>query len=186
MKELIRRILKEEIDKSFDWVVNDVNPFLEVGDPVQLKNPKRVYRLHWTHAFGEGGSVWSDNHVDISDKDVDTVIHLVKTIQMFSEKGSNRSHLIDKFFSGEDWVLPKDMLKDLKETLKNENLSLENPGDRNVIYDILTDWLWDHLSDYGLLEYDNYDDTLVNIERWRVTYFDEFGVEHEVKVNQQG
>lgn len=77
-------------------------------------------------------------------------------------------------------------MTNLKKTLKEEGLSLDNPNDKGEITDILHDWLWDHLSDYGLLEYDNYDDTLVNIERWRVTYFDEFGVEHEVKVNQQG
>ena len=182
----LKKIIRNQIKESFDWVINDVNPFLEIGDPVQLKNPKKVYRIHWTHAFGEGGSVWSDNHIDIGEQDVGKLIHLVKTVDLFNKSGSDQIHLIRKFFSGEDWALPKDMLLDLKKTLKEEGLSLDNPNDKGEITDILHDWLWDHLSDYGLLEYDNYDDTLVNIERWKVTYFDEFGVEHEVKVNQQG
>jgi hypothetical protein len=58
-----------------------------------------------------------------------------------------------------------------------------NETDADEAIDVVWEWLNDELMDYGLREHDSYHQEDATIEDWNVTYFDEYGVEHAVKVN---
>lgn len=167
MKSLIKKILKED----FDWAV-DVPSFIEITEPVTQDNPKNVFRLHLTneHWTGDYG-VWADDWYNFTNDSngIDRLVRYVKII----ENGlvGNQiavGKLVDLYFSGNhDYIVTDWMEKELLNTPDEER------GKK------LEEMLHEDLSDFGLTSYsDN-----VTIERWKITYFDEHGVEFKTKVN---
>ena len=93
--------------------------------------------------------------------------------------------LINLWFNGEKWVLSDYSNQSLEDVIKDEGLDLEDEGDRDVIEDYVRDYLSEELTDMSLKEYNSYYSEEAPIERLWITYFDEYGVEHQVRVNTE-
>jgi hypothetical protein len=50
--------------------------------------------------------------------------------------------------------------------------------------DALDEMLKDDLYDMGILSYDSYSGDYATVESWWITYFDEYGLEFETKINR--
>lgn len=181
MKKNYLEILKED----FDWIEH-VPSFLEIGEPLSIKNPKDRYRLHWTSGHGEDYSRWSDDWRTFN-ADNDGIIGLTRLIRILTKTTSvrqgsyhstiNLDNLIDMAFNQDQkWVLQDDWWSDI------EGMR-ESGDDEDSIKDTVREWLQDDLRDEGILSYNDYYDEFSSIERWWVTYFDKYGIEFSVKVN---
>jgi hypothetical protein len=168
MKNLIKKILKED----FDWI-NDIPSFIEITEPVTQDNPKDVFRLHWTneHYAGDYG-VWADDWATFrNDSDgINKLTRYVRIIQNGLNKRGNEFDfdlLIDLYFNqGHDYIVTDWMKSRLSNT----------PDDK----DSLLDMLQEDLNDLGIYGWGNQ----TTLERWRVTYFDENGIEFNTKINK--
>jgi hypothetical protein len=167
MKNIIKKILKED----FDWAI-DIPSFIEITEPVTQDNPKDVFRLHWTneHWTGDYG-VWADNWYNFNnDSDgVDRLVRYIKIIENGLVDGEiNINLLVDLYLNqGYDYIATDWMKNELSKTPDEEK------------EDVFGDMLRDDLYDLDLFSWDS----SVTIERWRVTYFDEHGVEFKTKIN---
>lgn len=179
MRDNIKKILRED----FEWAVNDTVPFLEIGEPLKNQAPKNMYRLHVHHGVGEDHGTWIPNWMNYDPtRNLDM---LVRHIKILSWLQSNYREgiwgLADAWLEGEEWVLSPEDNKNIRKTMEEEGWTIEDDSD--YIRDYIWEWLNDELMDYGLREYDSYYQEDATVEDWKVTYFDEFGVEHAVKVN---
>ena len=179
MKKKYLEVLKED----FDWIEH-VPSFLEIGEPLSIKNPKDKYRLHWTSGHGEEYGRWSDDWRTF-DNDNTGIDGLTRLIRILTETTSARHRrpiinlgvLIDLAFNQDQkWVLQDDWWSDIEEMRKSGD-------DEDYIIDTVSEWLLDDLRDEGILSYNDYYDEFSSIERWWVTYFDKYGIEFSVKVN---
>ena len=179
MKKRYLEILKED----FDWIEH-VPSFLEIGEPLSIKNPKDKYRLHWTSGHGEEYHRWSDDWRTF-DNDNAGIDGLTRLIRILTETTStihrrptiNLGDLIDLAFNQDQkWVLRDEWWSDIEEMR-------EGGDDEDYIIDTVSEWLLDDLRDEGILSYNDYYDEFSSIERWWVTYFDKYGIEFSVKVN---
>ena len=183
MRDNIKKILRED----FEWVVNDTVPFLEIGRPLTQTNPKNKYRIYITHGTGEDNATWSDNWINVNENETDYIVRVVKmanTLQNSRDFDDGMYELINMWFNGEKWVLSDQDNQSLEKTIKDEEWDLED--DRGTIEDYIREWLDDELMDMGLREYNSYYQESAPIERFWITYFDEYGVEHQVRVNMDG
>lgn len=179
MRDNIKKILRED----FDWAVKDTVPFLEIGEPLKNQAPKNQYRLHVTHGVGEDGATWVPNWVNYDPtRNLDMLMRHIKIVSWLqSNHREGVWGLADAWLEGEEWVLSDEDNKNIRKTMEEEGWTIEEDGDS--IRDYIWEWLNDELTDYAIREYDSYYQDDATIEDWRVTYFDEFGVEHAVKVN---
>jgi hypothetical protein len=180
MKDKILKILKED----FDWAVKDTVPFLEIGEPLQHQQPKNKYRLHLTHGVGEDRGTWVPNWINFDpNTQLDELVRYIKIVSWLQNNQSSGIWGLAGLWTDnrETWVLSDEDNRNIKKTMEEEEWDLEE--DRDVIVDTIWEWLNDELTDYGIREYDSYYQDDASIEDWKVTYFDEFGVEHSVKVN---
>ena len=161
----IQSILKED----FDWIT-DIPSFIEITSPVTQDNPKDVFRLYWTneHYTGDYG-VWAEDWVHFKN-DSGGIKRLTRYIKILKNGMSRRGNsidfelLVDLYFNkGQDYIATDWMKGEL-------------PNDEPE--DALLNMLVDDLSDLGIYNSDS------TIERWRITYFDENGVEFNTKINQ--
>lgn len=177
MKKIIRNIIKEE----FDWAINDVSPFLEIGEPVTKSNPKNIYRLYLDSESGGDYSFILNDWVHFADNsnDMDTLIKCIKLCDYFSH-GNEIDELVREYTKkGETWMFNKEELIELEEEI-SEVEGLYEEDKEEIVRDYLQQFLENyslsfHTSDYHI----NY------VSDYKVTYFDEFGVEHKVKVNNR-
>jgi hypothetical protein len=181
MKNLIKKILKED----FDWIT-DIPPFIEITEPVSQKNPRDVFRLHWTNGHGEDGGTWSDNSYTFTNDSngSEQLIRYVKILQ----NGYNSSgyfsleKLIDLYLDGgHDYIVTNWMRGELSKIPTN---GFGEDTIYNEKRDALDEMLKDDLYDMGILSYDSYSGDYATVERWWITYFDEYGVEFETKINR--
>ena len=189
MKKLIKQIIKED----FDWVTNDTVSFLVIGEPLTVHQPKKVYRLHMTHGTGEERGTWVPNYIDYDPRDnLDTLVRHIKILSYLNQNYESGLIGLAMLFvnDGETWVLSNDGIKELRDTVGEYDVErdawVDDEGDvldEGDIIDVIYDWLGEELRDYGITQYDSYHQDEATIEDWGVTYFDEFGVEHMVKVN---
>lgn len=172
MKRLIKKILKED----FDWIT-DIPSFIEITSPVTQDNPKDVFRLYWTneHYTGDYG-VWAEDWVHFKN-DSDGIKRLTRYIKILKNGMSRRGNsidfelLVDLYFNkGQDYIAT--------DWMKGELSILPNNEDYMNKEEVLSEMLVDDLSDLGIYNSDS------TIERWRITYFDENGVEFNTKINQ--
>ena len=179
MRDSIKKILKED----FDWVTRDTVPFLEIGEPLKNQAPKNMYRLHVEHGVGEDHGTWIPNWMNYDPtRNLDMLVRHIKILNwLHSNHREGIWGLADAWLEGEEWVLSPEDNKNIRKIMEDEGLTIED--DSYYIRDTIWEWLNDELMDYGLREYDSYYQEDATVEDWRVTYFDEFGVEHAVKVN---
>ncbi len=170
MKNLIKKLLKED----FDWIT-DIPSFIEITEPVAQKNPKDAFRLYWTNGFGEEYGTWSDNWYTFKN-DSQGINKLTRYIKML-QNGFNVSgyfsvqKLVDLYFGGgHDYVVTDWMKSELNKTDDKES--------------VLIEWLSEDLNDIGILTHDSYSGGNATVEAWKVTYFDENGVEFNTKINR--
>ena len=178
------QLVRGDVNENFDWAINDTVSFLEIGPPLTQSNPKNTYRLHMTHGHGEDAATWADNWYNVSVRDID---HLIRVIKIADKLHGARSFydamtdLINMWFEGEKWVLSDRDNENIQKEIRDNEWDLEE--DRDTIFDYIREWLDDELTDMGLRSYDSYHQDDATLERIYVTYFDEFGVEHQVKIN---
>ena len=183
----------ESITEDFDWAVKDTVPFLEVGEPLKIQAPKSQYRLHVTHGVGEDNGMWVPNWNMYDPNTPVNLDNLMRHIRILNWQQENYREgiygLAQLWTEGETWVLSKQDNENIKDEFGeyDEEVGMwvkeGNETDEDEIQDHIREWLDDELMDYGLREYDSYHQEDATIEDWKVTYFDEFGVEHAVKVN---
>jgi hypothetical protein len=171
------------VNEDFDWAIKDTVPFLEIGEPLKRQNPRKHYRLHVSHGVGQDNSTWVPNWGNYDPtRSLDTLVRHIKILSWLQENYREGTWgLSDLWLEGEEWVLSDEDNKNIRKTMEDEGWTIEENGED--IRDYIWEWLSDELMDYGLREYDSYHEEDATIEDWRVTYFDEFGVEHAVKVN---
>jgi hypothetical protein len=187
----IHREIKESIKEDFDWVVNDTVPFLEIGEPLKIQAPKNQYRLHVTHGVGEDNGTWIPNWVNYDPtRNLDILMRHIKILNWLQENYREGIWgLAELWTEGETWVLSDQDNQNMKEEIgefdKETGVWIKDgeETDADGARDIVWEWLNDELTDYGIREHDSYHQEDATIEDWKVTYFDEFGVEHAVKVN---
>lgn len=166
MKNIIKKILKED----FDWI-KDIPSFIEITEPVSQKNPKDKYRLYWTNGHGEDYGTWADNWLNFNNNSngIDMLTKYVRILQ----NGLNRNKididkLVDLYLSGGHDYIINDMGK----------RELSNIDDEDEAREFLEWTIREDLEDMGILTYDD-----SSLERWKVTYFDENGIEFDTKIN---
>ena len=176
------------INENFDWVVNDTVSFLEVGEPLKIQAPKSQYKLHVSHGVGEDNGMWVPNWNMYDPNTPANLDMLMRHIRILNYQQENYREgtwgLADLWIADpikNSWVLSDGDTSNIRKTMEDEDWTLEEDGDQ--IRDYIWEWLQDELMDYGLREHDSYHEEDATIEDWKVTYFDEFGVEHAVKVN---
>jgi len=176
------------INENFDWVVNDTVSFLEVGEPLKIQAPKSQYKLHVSHGVGEDNGMWVPNwhmYDPATSSNLDMLMRHIKILNYQQENYREGTWgLADLWIEDpikNSWVLSAGDNSNIRKTMEDEGWTLEEDGDQ--IRDYIWEWLQDELMDYGLREHDSYHQEDATIEDWKVTYFDEFGVEHAVKVN---
>lgn len=172
MKNIINKILKED----WEWV-DDIGTALEIGQPISQTNPKNMFRIQMTHGHGEESSVWSDNWVNLSIDNLDQILDYLRVLNLLYDKGvgTGLDELINQIINGNiSKILKHDYTLN-----KAEWDEVIEDGDEGVI----EDWIREILRDMGLLEYNDFYGDLAEIERFWITYFDEFGIEHSVNIN---
>jgi hypothetical protein len=186
--------LREDINEDFDWAVKDTVPFLEIGEPKKVQTPKKMYRINIMHGTGEDRGTWVPNWMNYDPtKHIDILIRHVKILSwLTSDRDYKNVYDLAELYSqgGNDWILSKEDNQNIKNEFGefDEEVGLwvkseDEQYDSDDIHDTVADWLNDELMDYGLRDYDSYHQEDASIEDWSVTYFDEFGVEHHVKIN---
>jgi len=169
MKKFIKKILKED----FDWI-DDIPSFIEITEPVTQSNPKDIFRLYWTneHYTGDYG-VWSDDWYGFKNDSngVNNLTRYVKILQNGLDDRTNEFDfdlLVDLYFNQGHSYIATDFMK--------RELSNEDYTDKKHI---LSQMLKDDLNDLGIFNWGGG----VTLERWKVTYFDENGIEFNTKIN---
>jgi hypothetical protein len=183
----------ESITEDFDWAIKDTVPFLEVGEPLKKQQPKNQYRLHVTHGVGEDHGTWIPNWMNYDPNTPANLDTLMRHIRILDWKQENYREgvwgLASLCAQGETWMLSKQDNENIKNEFGeyNKNVGIwekeSEEFDEDEVRDVAWEWLGDELMDYGLREHDSYYQEDATVEDWKVTYFDEFGVEHAVKVN---
>ena len=168
MKTIIKKILKED----FDWI-KDIPSFIEITEPVSQNNPKDKYRLYWTNGHGEDYATWADNWINFNNNStgIDMLTKYVRILQNGINHRNNKidiDKLVDLYLSGGHDYLVNNMGK----------RELSKIDDETEARDFLYDLIYEDLYDTSIITYD--DSTL---ENWKVTYFDENGIEFNTKIN---
>lgn len=188
--------VKESIKEDFDWAVKDTVPFLEVGEPLKKQAPKSQYRLHVTHGVGEDNGMWVPNWNMYDPNTPANLDMLMRHIRILNYQQENYregiyglANLWVEDPKNNSWVISKQDNENIKTEFGeyDRESGMWEKGDESFdedeVRDTIWEWLSDELMDYGLREHDSYHQEDATIEDWKVTYFDEFGVEHAVKVN---
>jgi len=162
MKNLIKTILKEE---GFDWV-ESVAPRLEVGEPIS--NPKNKFKFDMEFMYGDTGG-YTNKTLLISADDQDKLNHWLLAIELNQKAGRDGGYEVaQKLYD-----------KGIRPWHLDDYQSPEDYGeDENEIIIGLTEMIEEEIS-----EYDGLDDGMALNVGFKVTYFDETGLEHKVKIN---
>lgn len=181
MKILIKHILKEE----FDWIkdVPGAPDGVTIGKPLSNSNPKSMFRVKWSHEQGEDGYNHVNDWINIKPNETDTLILYVRLLYELSMQEDPEDviyELANRYINGEDWLLSDNAKNSLTSVLRRDGV---DPEDVDLMNDYVLDYLRDELQDLSLIPYDSYYDRLASHVGYSVTYFDEFGVEHEVNID---
>lgn len=166
MEKIIKKILKED----FDWVDN-VPSIFEIGEPLPTQSPKNTYRLYVY--FNHGNTMINDDYSNYPTDRIDSLINDIKILNtLYSGRDTEDGirTLVDDYMSGQSYI----------RSLVDEYLDPDFRDDEDAVMQAMEDVL----RDYNFIEWDSYgESSYATVERMYVTYFDEHGVEHGVKVN---
>jgi len=174
MKNIILKILKEG---ELDWI-KDTPSFLEILGPISNRNPKDSFRLHFNLGYGADSARWSSDwaHFNNNTKSLNNLRRLIRIMNLVNNRGRiDTVELAEMFVDGATWI-GEPWLDDWKRNTDEGN-------SRDHLVELATEWLEEDLRDWGIFDFDDYSGDLATIEDWKVTYFDEDGIEHVVKVN---
>jgi hypothetical protein len=164
-----------------------------VGEPLKIQAPKSQYKLHVQHGVGEDNGMWVPNwhmYDPSTPANLDMLMRHIRILNWLQENYREGTWgLAESWTEGETWVLSdqdnQNIRREIGEYDKESGMWVKDgeETDADGARDIVWEWLNEELTDYGLREHDSYHQEDATIEDWKVTYFDEFGVEHTVKVN---
>lgn len=197
LRNIIETELKKVNEEGFEWAVDNTVSFLEVGEPLSVQSPKNVYRLHVTHGVGEENGTWVPNWNNYDPTtDLDLLVRHVKILNWLSNNyKEGLGGLCELWVEGETWILSDQDNQYMKSNLgeydegtgmwilNGKDDFVEEVKDIEEVKELVRELLDDELTGYGIREYNSYYHEEASIEDWAVTYFDEFGIEHSVKVN---
>lgn len=168
MSNLRLRIKNIINEGEFDWV-DTVAPRLEVGRPVTERNPKNTFRFDMEFMHGDADA-YTNKVFDIKADDQDTLNHWLLAIELNQSSGRDGTDEIAKTLFDQG-VRPWD-LDDYYEEFEFED------SDDTEIINSISEILDDEISEWDSNGYGR-----ASTQGFSITYFDENGLEHEVKIN---
>jgi hypothetical protein len=141
-----------------------------------------------THGVGEEYGTHIPNWINFNTDDLDKLTRYIKILNHLNLNHEDGLYGLVGLWvdGGQTWVLGDDKNKEITYDKELGMWFIDGDElDEEEISDQIIEWLREELMDYGIIDIDTYHQEDAIVEDWGVTYFDEFGVEHEVKVNLQ-